>query len=1029
MQTKYNKSLNKKLLNKANKLGQAGYIDQAVEMLVKGIQHDPEYKAFYYAIAEILLSAQQYEDALGILNKIPDVESDIRALEYIGYCFEGLEDYLQAALYADKVLAMAGESASALNLKGLLAYHQNDFDNAELFFKRAISANPVWGLPHTNMGLLKLKTDLLDQAIALLEKGFTLSPEIDIVNSAYHTVISDTGNFNRAELLFCKAIKSYPGHKQLSYLYIDILIQQSRYVEAIKAIEYAIAAFGLDDGIIKPALKIRQELGPLEIDKSSNLSPSVSLCMIVKNEEKNLAKSLNSVKPIIDEIIIVDTGSTDSTMEIAEVFGAKVFEYKWQDDFAGARNYSLSKASGDWVFVLDADEVVSAQDYHLFYESINRKCACEFITRNYTDDVGTEGWQANKGEYIEEEAGAGWNSSKKVRLFPNFEMIQFENRVHETVEGSLRKNNIEIKKCNLPIHHYGKLNSDRIDLKRKKYHSLSKAKLKENENDPAVLAEYAIQAGELGEYQKAIEIWQRVIELLPDLALAFFNLGYAYLQLDQYNRALKASIRAIELDPELKEAVLNQSICELRVGDVKNAVFLLEKFLHKDPDHPMAKGILAVALCVIEEKEQSKKLFDEVKKRGFDCSAYIYEHAVKLKKTGRQVYAAKLVNMAVENGFANQQIKALFNENMSKCSSDTRIKIFLFDIKDILPAVSDQLDPIPEHQVWDPQLFLAVNDMHKADFIIFPYSIDKIYHDLNYNEFRYFLFQLPWFSEYQHKFVFFIKDDISSALNLKSVIYKVNHEKSKMDLNSITLPYFIDDVFLDFFNQPNYHINFAGTIITHSIRALMLLPFIRKEELAAYDTVLAVLDNLISVRKNQQEYETKMLEAVRVVESLFPKKIKLHGISYYFDISVEQYPRLPLQMQEERKKRAINAMNQSIATLCPRGFGVQSIRFFETLSACRIPILISDNYVLPLEDKINYSSFICRVAEKEIMKSPTIISAFFNANDKNQMKKRCELGRDVWEKYFSKSKISEYLYLTLSQVLLKDYCLNNVLLA
>ena len=100
----------------------------------------------------------------------------------------------------------------------------------------------------------------------------------------------------------------------------------------------------------------------------------------------------------------------------------------------------------------------------------------------------------------------------------------------------------------------------------------------------------------------------------------------------------------------------------------QNAVALLEAFLKKDPEHPMAKGILAVALCIIEEKEQSWILFDEVKKRGFDCSAYIYEHAIKLKKTGRKVYAAKLVKMAVERGFADQQIITLFNENTSKVS-------------------------------------------------------------------------------------------------------------------------------------------------------------------------------------------------------------------------------------------------------------------------------------------------------------------------------------------------------------------------
>ena len=78
---------------------------------------------------------------------------------------------------------------------------------------------------------------------------------------------------------------------------------------------------------------------------------SLSLCMIVKDEEKNLGRCLESIKDIVDEIIIVDTGSTDNTIKIAEKYGAKIFHYKWDNSFANARNYSLSKASKDWILL------------------------------------------------------------------------------------------------------------------------------------------------------------------------------------------------------------------------------------------------------------------------------------------------------------------------------------------------------------------------------------------------------------------------------------------------------------------------------------------------------------------------------------------------------------------------------------------------------------------------------------------------------------------------------------------------------
>ena len=84
--------------------------------------------------------------------------------------------------------------------------------------------------------------------------------------------------------------------------------------------------------------------------------------MIVKNEEKHLVKCLKSVRDIVDEMIVVDTGSTDKTKDIAQVFGAKVFDFPWTGDFSAARNHSLEQATGDWILILDADEVISARD-------------------------------------------------------------------------------------------------------------------------------------------------------------------------------------------------------------------------------------------------------------------------------------------------------------------------------------------------------------------------------------------------------------------------------------------------------------------------------------------------------------------------------------------------------------------------------------------------------------------------------------------------------------------------------------------
>lgn len=93
---------------------------------------------------------------------------------------------------------------------------------------------------------------------------------------------------------------------------------------------------------------------------------SISVCMIVKNEEIVIERCLNCIKDIADEIIIVDTGSTDSTKEIAKKYTDKIFDFKWIDNFAAARNFSFSKASKDYVMWLDADDIINEKNIEAF---------------------------------------------------------------------------------------------------------------------------------------------------------------------------------------------------------------------------------------------------------------------------------------------------------------------------------------------------------------------------------------------------------------------------------------------------------------------------------------------------------------------------------------------------------------------------------------------------------------------------------------------------------------------------------------
>jgi glycosyltransferase involved in cell wall biosynthesis len=161
--------------------------------------------------------------------------------------------------------------------------------------------------------------------------------------------------------------------------------------------------------------------------------------MIVKNEEKHLAGCLNSVKDVVDEIVIVDTGSTDNTVSIAEQYGAKIFYFDWINDFSAARNYALSKSTGDWILYLDADERLDP----------NSKAELKSITKT-KNKIGF--YCTVKS--LDSEHGRD-NQMTYVRLFARNNNITFNGSVHEQIIPSLLNNGYEINKSNILIEHIG----------------------------------------------------------------------------------------------------------------------------------------------------------------------------------------------------------------------------------------------------------------------------------------------------------------------------------------------------------------------------------------------------------------------------------------------------------------------------------------------------------------------------------------------------------------------------------------------
>ena len=139
---------------------------------------------------------------------------------------------------------------------------------------------------------------------------------------------------------------------------------------------------------------------------------TISLCMIVKDEEEILSRCLDSVNKIADEVIIIDTGSTDNTKAIASKYTKNIFDFEWIDDFSAARNEAFSKATMDYILWLDADDVIEEEDYEKFMDlKENIDLSIDSVTMNYNlavDEYGNVAFSSRRNRLVKREKKFRW---------------------------------------------------------------------------------------------------------------------------------------------------------------------------------------------------------------------------------------------------------------------------------------------------------------------------------------------------------------------------------------------------------------------------------------------------------------------------------------------------------------------------------------------------------------------------------------------------------------------------------------------
>lgn len=303
--------------------------------------------------------------------------------------------------------------------------------------------------------------------------------------------------------------------------------------------------------------------------------PTISLCMIARDEEDWVQQCIESVLPVVSEIILVDTGSTDRTAAIAEELGALVLKRAWDDDFSAPRNLSLAHATKDWILVLDADETIDESDHEELRQlTLDRTKCYSFTQRHYSNDQRMSAYRPAVGEYPKWEKGhGGFFESALVRLIPNHCGLEYQGRIHELFEHSVRQKGMhEIVHSRIPIHHYG--HTKRVRQKKNKaaiYTPLGQRKLHDDPEHWQNYFELGVEHNVNGKHKESVEAFQIAIKKNPYYVPSWTNLGYVLCQMGNYQAAVKVLLNAIKLDSQAHEAYCNLGVVYMRAGDYPKA--------------------------------------------------------------------------------------------------------------------------------------------------------------------------------------------------------------------------------------------------------------------------------------------------------------------------------------------------------------------------------------------------------------------------------------------------------------------------
>ena len=369
----------------------------------------------------------------------------------------------------------------------------------------------------------------------------------------------------------------------------------------------------------------------------------LSACYIVKNEEKNLPQSLQSVRVAVDELIVVDTGSTDRTKALAVQYGAIVYDYQWADDFSAPRNYAISRATGDWIIFLDADEA--------FVHPTRVRPALESLVNQQT---GADAVMLRRLELDLDDGGREIGREWCLRIFRNRENLRYEGRIHENIQNRDRALSLLYAGEDLCLNHTG-YSGGRIKEKLRRNLALLQQEIAAGGEQPRHYMFLADCYFGLSDYERALHYAQLAVDS-PVQAIAGASSAYhtvieSMRQLDRpLDEMLAFTERAVRTFPRQPEFYAEQGMVLCAMNRLKEAdrqfARSLELFEQRRVDLHEYSYMRAAADKVYARKAQLELLshrFSEAREHARQALSYNPDN-----ETAKKIVEDVAVNMANE---------------------------------------------------------------------------------------------------------------------------------------------------------------------------------------------------------------------------------------------------------------------------------------------------------------------------------------------------------------------------------------------